>query len=114
MALVNTVVASTTNGAEFQQSDSEFSVEVNPSLGRHQVGVFTDVTPTAGTASVFYEVYKNVYLPVKEEGVNKVIDLTNPQTFSMDVHTASFKFVLSGFDADKFVGASIYSKNDLS
>ena len=110
--ITNTVeYNSTTDTATHAQADGVFTIKTNYALGSHQVHAYTDVTPTAGTLEVYYEVANGVYLPVKDSGTPVVVDLTDPSAFDINVHTASLRFTPADLDAGKFTGVRIYSKN---
>jgi hypothetical protein len=103
-----------TDGATHAQADGAFTIAVNYALGSHQIHAYTDVTPTAGTLAVEYEVADGNYLEVKDSGTPVVVDLTNPEAFDINVHTESFRFTPTGLDADKFAGVRIYTKNTVA
>ena len=112
MALTNTVIFnSESDQAVHTQAGGAFDIDVNYALGSHQVHVYTDVTATAGTLSVSYEVTEGVFLPLKDSGTPISVDLTDPEAFDIDVHTNKLRFTPTGFDADKFIGVRVYSKN---
>jgi len=113
MASINNTVEfnKASDKAVHAQADGEFIIQVNHALGSHQVHAYTDVTPTAGSLAVWYEVTDGVYLEVKDSGTPVTVDLTDPAAFDINVHTPSFKFIPTGLDADKFAGVRIYTKN---
>ncbi len=112
-SITNTVVYNKdTDSAEHTQAAGAFTLKTNYSLGSHQVHTYTDVTATAGTLEVEYEVTPNNYLPVRDDaGDPVVVTLSAPTAFEINYHTSSLRFTPLSFDADKFIGVRIYSKN---
>lgn len=99
------------DGAVHAEADGAFIIKTNYALGSHQVHAYTDVTATAGTLAVEYEVSEGSYLPVKDEGTPVVVDLTDPTAFDINVHTPSFRFTPAGITGANFTGVRIYTKN---
>jgi hypothetical protein len=111
-SLTNTVVYNTkTDSATHTQADGAFVIQTNYALGSHQVHAYTDVTASAGTMTVEYEVADGVYLPVLDSGTPVSITLSAPVAFDTNLHTASLRFTPDSFDAGKFIGVRVYSKN---
>ena len=102
------------DNATHTQAGGAFTINTNFALGSHQVHVYTDATASAGTLAVEYEVANGKFLPVKDSGTPVVVDLTDPEAFDINVHTSKFRFTPTGFDADKFIGVRIYTKNTVA
>lgn len=110
--ITNTVeYNSQTDSATHTQAGGAFTIELNYTLGSHQVHAYTDVDASAGTLAVEYEVANGRFLPLRDAGTPISVDMTAPEAFDIDVHTDRLRFTPTGFDADKFIGVRVYSRN---